>query len=252
MTTAPSHLSGWTLRRHHAQEDIGDVARAHLADCGECRAKLSALADAQTEFEGAHPLPAFVAGVRAKQAPRADRSARSRMGTWAAAAAVLFLVSSPSLWSLVRPNENRLKGGADMELRIAGRLGGVQRVAVPGVPERLVAGERVRIGYAAGGHRYVAALSIDETGDVTPIYPERGPMLPAERSRAGATYLPGSLEFTGSGAETVVVVMGDQPLEMDALVRAARESYRRGGGKLEALPPLDIPGEQFRRQVLKP
>jgi hypothetical protein len=65
-------------------------------------------------------------------------------------------------------------------------------------------------------------------------------------------FLPDSLEFTGSGAERVIVILSDDRLQVSAAVEAARKSYQAAGGDLSGMAPLQLPGEQFSRTVQKP
>jgi hypothetical protein len=97
----------------------------------------------------------------------------------------------------------------------------------------------------------VAAVSVDEKGSVSALYPEEGVSLPAEAAPR-TTYLPGSLEFTGHGRERVIVVLSDEALRVGALEAAAQEAFRRAGGDVSRLGRLDVPGEQFQRTLLKP
>ena len=121
----------------------------------------------------------------------------------------------------------------------------------PLLPEALANGERVRIGFRAGGYRYLAAVSIDEKGDVTALYPERGPSIRV-RTDGAKEYLSDSLEFTGHGLERVVVVMTADPLDVEDVRRAAKARYDEARGNLSQLGTLDLPGEQFHRTFLKP
>ncbi len=138
-----------------------------------------------------------------------------------------------------------------MIVRIAGAAG--QRTARTAEVERLLPGERLRIGYQSGGHRYLLALSIDEHGEVTPLYPERGASLTVPAGVPSAThFLPDSLELTGSGIERIIVVLSDQPIDVEAARTALRAGYALAGGRLEHLQQLDLPGEQFTRTFAKP
>jgi hypothetical protein len=138
-----------------------------------------------------------------------------------------------------------------MIVRVAGASG--QRTARVDGTEPLSAGERLRIGYQTGGHRYLLALSIDERGEVTPLYPEQGPSLIVPAGVATAThFLPDSLELTGTGLERIVVVLSDLPVDVQVARQAARAAYDRAGGDLGHLPRLDLPGEQFTRTFAKP
>jgi hypothetical protein len=141
-----------------------------------------------------------------------------------------------------------------MVVRISGAAG--QRTASGGAAEALASGERLRLGYQTGGHRYLLSLSIDEHGVVTPLYPERGASLTLPAGVPSAThFLPdslGSIELTGSGLERIIVLLSDQPIEMEAAQKAARAAYDRAGGNLSRLPPLGLPGEEFTRTFAKP
>jgi hypothetical protein len=146
---------------------------------------------------------------------------------------------------------NRIKGGAGVTVRVAGAAG--QRTARIDAAEPLAPGERLRIGYQSGGHRYLLSLSIDQHGEVTPLYPERGASLPvADDGEPATRYLPDSLELTGAGIERIIVVLSDQPIEVEAARRSARAAYERAGGDLSRLPPLALPGEEFERTFAKP
>jgi len=148
---------------------------------------------------------------------------------------------------------NGIKGGADVVVQIGGAPGSPQRSASIGAPETLSPGERIRIGYQPGGHRYVTSLSIDDHGEVTALYPEAGRSLPVGKGVATTPrYLPDSVEFTGKGNEQLIVLLSDQALDVETVKRAARAAFERAGRDLARLPALDLPGEQFRRTFVKP
>ena len=169
----------------------------------------------------------------------------------AAAAAVLVIA--------VRPGDERgghtpyvgTKGSAGVIVRVAGSDG--QRTADVAAIEALARGERLRIGYQPGSHRYLLSLSIDDRGEVTPLYPERGPSLTVpDGSRSATRFLPDSLELTGKGTERIVVVLSDQPIDVETARRAARAAYEKAGGNLARMTNLELPGEQFVRTFAKP
>lgn len=256
-----AHISEWTLRRLHAGElpaPEATQARAHVASCTDCGAALQGLVDAQNRFEAEVPFERFAAQVERaaarQQAPvRRPQWERYARPLAAMAAMVVVLVGVGRFMTApLRASEmrrNGLKGGAVAELRIAGT--GLQRAAQAEHSEPLAPGERVRLGYEAGPHRYVLAVSVDAAGEVTPLYPEAGEGLPVEPG-PGMHWLPDSLEFTGSGAERVVLVLSDTPLKVDAVVSAAREAFEAGQHDVANLPPLNVPGEQTHWILLKP
>ena len=237
------HAGNLALRRIHS----GELEDAHVRDCAECQAQLRELGAEQARFEADIPFERFAAGVE-----RAQRAHQTPRRSWLppvmgmAAAVVLAIGVQP----LLTRTGNRTKGGG-MVLRIAGPTGGPQRLAEPDVPEALGPGERVMLGYKPGTHKFVSAVSLDETGGVTALYPEYGKSLPVDEGDA-TYYLPDSIEFTGKGTEVVVLVLTDKPLDVGVLSRAAKDAYDAANGDLAHLGQIKVPGEQFRRVLLKP
>jgi hypothetical protein len=256
-----AHESEWTLRRLGAGELAADDAarvRAHAAACAACGATLRGLAKEQAAFEAAVPFEHFEAGVeRAARRQRRSESFRAPPRRWVATG--MALAASVLVVVLVRPlldgpgrgpGLNGIKGGAVAELRIGGGLG-PQREARPDAPEPLEPGERVMLGYQAHGQRYVAAVSVDAIGEVTPLHPESGESPPVEPG-SDMHWLPDSWELTGSGAERVVLVLTDAPVSVDALVDAARRAFQAADGDVTHMALLDVPGEQTHWVLLKP
>jgi hypothetical protein len=98
------------------------------------------------------------------------------------------------------------------------------------------------------------AISIDDAGTITPLYPERGGDLAVE-PRAELTYLPDSLEFTGHGRERVFVLLSDGPLSVAEVEKAARAAHARARGDLGALASVPVEGkklDQFTWLLQKP
>jgi hypothetical protein len=260
------HIGELELRRRRAGETLGaegPVIEAHAASCAECKARIRALDDEQRRFEAAISFDRFAAGVeRAARGTPAVARRRAPMRSWmvvptlamAAAVAVVVTFRGPLHGPGTQvhpPGYDGLKGGAGMLVRVAGAAG--QRTARVDDAEPLSAGERLRIGYQTGGHRYLLSLSIDEHGEVTPLYPEQGTSLTVPAGVSSAThFLPDSLELTGTGLERIIVLLSDQPVDMTVARRAARAAYDRAGGDLGHLPRLDLPGEQFTRTFAKP
>ena len=260
------HIGELELRRRRAGEALGAEGpgiEAHASTCAECKARIRALDDEQRRFEAAISFDRFAAGVeRAARGTSAVPRRRARIRSWmvvptlamAAAVAVVVTFRGPLHGPSTRvhpPGYDGIKGGAGMIVRVAGAAG--QRTARVDASEPLLAGERLRIGYQTGGHRYLLSLSIDEHGEVTPLYPEQGASLTVPAGLSNATrFLPDSLELTGAGLERIIVVLSDQPVDMAVARQAARAAYDRAGGDLGRLPRLELPGEQFTRTFAKP
>ena len=253
------HIGELTLRRRRAGEPLGPDApaiEAHATSCADCRARIRALDDEQRLFEGEISFDRFAAGVeRAARSAGKAKARRPSLNTWVApmlavAACVVAMVTFVPRPALQKP-ATRTKGGAGITVRVAGVDG--QRNARVDSTEPLARGERLRIGYQLGPHRYLIALTIDERGVVQALSPEQGKSLALPDAAGSATrYLPDSWELDGAGVERIIVVLSDQPIDVATATRAARAAYDKAGGNLARMPSLDLPGEQFVRAFAKP
>jgi hypothetical protein len=257
------HIGELTLRRRRAGEALGPdgpAIEAHATSCADCRARIRALDDEQRRFEQEISFDRFAAGV--ERAARGDRAVRraARARFWvpslaglAAAAAMLVVVVRTSGDDPGRRHPySGIKGSAGITVRVAGVDG--QRNARVDSAEPLSRGERLRIGYYVGEHRYryLLSLSIDDRGEVTPLYPERGTSAALTDASSATHYLPPSWVLDGAGTEHIIVVMSDSPIDVETAKRAARAAYDKAGGNLARMPSLDLPGEQFVRTFSKP
>ncbi|MEW6434177.1 MAG: ACP synthase [Myxococcota bacterium] len=257
MNAVVSHPSELKLRALLAGEPVDEALKAHAAACATCQARLEGFQEEQARFEAEIPFERFAAGVeRAARTPRKTpwrpmashnvRFALAIAASFVALVGVQRLAGAPD--SPTRP-----KGGADVEVVVAGSHGGPQRLASadPSTPEALGPGERVRVGLKAGPWTYAVVVSVDEAGAVSPVYDAGGHSLALART-ADTQFLPDSLEFTGKGLERVIVVLSDRPLSLDEVTAAAKARYEAAHGDLTHLAPLEIEGEQFHRTFLKP
>ncbi len=237
-----NHPGELKLRRFLAEEPLEAEIVSHLRDCADCEGRLGKLREEQKAFEAEIPFERFAAGVqksaRVQGKPGQARSENLRF-VLVLAACFVALVGAQQLFGHGE-STSRVKGGDAVDFVVAGPAG-PQRNAAP--VERLAAGERVRIGVT--GHRYVLALSIDERGEVSPLYAEA---LMGE----GQTWLPESLEFTGAGLEHVVVVLSDGPVDSERVAGQLKERFRAAGGDVGQLGTLDVPGVQVHRTFIKP
>lgn len=258
-----THIGELALRRYRVGElppEERQQAMAHAEACAHCRSRLRALEDEQRRFEQDISFERFAAGVtRATRTPHASQTPRApwlypAMGL--AALVTMAVLAGPLIDAFEDPRTaglNRTKGAAaKIDVRIAAGEDGPQRTAAEEAAEPLGPGERVRIGYETSAFAYVAVVSVDAQGVVSPLYPERGESLPVAGSNAGMTYLPGSLEFTGEGAEKVYVVFSDEPLPMELIGHAAERAFEESGRDVTKMTGLDVPGEVFHRTLLKP
>lgn len=235
-----SHPGELTLRRYLAEEALEPATVSHLKACNECEVRLGVLRDEQRAFENEIPFERFAAGV--ERAARQPRAAPVRTVSWQrvvlAVAALAVLVLSARLLTTPEPS-SRVKGGNEtVEFIVSGANG--QRSAAP--VENLASGERVRLGVS--GHRYVAAVSIDEQGEVSVIYSEA-------LEGTGRVWLPDSIEFTGSGREVVIVVASDAPIDAARLGTQLKERFA-ASRDLAQLGTLAVDGVQVHRTFVKP
>src|SRR5262245_16898626 len=254
------HIGELTLRRRRAGEALPDAAAIdeHATSCADCRARIRALDDEQRRFEQEISFDRFAAGVeRAARGAAKPKVRRPMLSTWlmpmvAAAACLVAMVTFVPRPIINKPQTTRTKGGPGINVRVAGVDG--QRNASSDSTEPLSHGERLRIGYYFGEHhyRYLLSLSIDDRGEVTPLYPERGASPALADGSAATRYLPGGWELDGAGTERIIVVMSDQPIDAATAARAARAAYEKAGGNLGRMSRLDLPGEQFVRTFAKP
>jgi hypothetical protein len=259
------HVGELRLRCFRLGELTGEAHTAvarHTAECPGCRARLETLDAEQRAFSNEIPFARFAGGVeRAARVPRASTSHPRRWlvgsaGLAAAAAAALLLVrpaddhradlavADHTGAGATAARRNRLKGGAPLgNIRIAAAGGTAQRSAAPGATVTLTAGDRLRLGYRAPGPAHLVALSIDDAGQVTPLYPESGPGRAVPAAPADLAYLPDSLELTGRGRERVYLFLAPRPFTVEAAAAAVREAYAAAGDLYKMKEPALAPGE---------
>jgi len=239
------HVGELALRCYRAGEFTAEACAevdGHLASCPACRAKLRVLVEEQRGFEREISFERFAGGVeRAQRVPR-QRPRRAWAagisGVVAAAAVALFLVKVSS------SGHNRIKGSSvEATARIASTKLPAQRTAPPGSQEVLEPGDRVRLGYKTADARYLAAISVDDRGEVTPLYPEAGQAL-AVSTTLETVYLPDSLEFTGAGRERVFLFLARTPFDLEAAKQAVKSAHQAAKGDLSALPNPAFAGGQ--------
>jgi hypothetical protein len=246
--TTPSqsgHLAEFVLRRYRAGEFSAEESAQtdrHLATCAPCRSKLRVLVEEQHAFEREIPFERFAGGVeRARRVPR-QRPRRLWFaglgGAVAAAAVVLFLVRAP------RPGINLTKGSSiEATVRVASAKASAQRTVPPGSQEVLEPGDRVRFGYRSAEPRYLAAVSVDDKGEITMLYPQSGPAL-AMAPTIETVFLPDSLEFTGTGREKVFLFLARKPFDSAAAKQAVKMAHDSARGDLGILPNPTFTGGQ--------
>jgi hypothetical protein len=247
------HVGELRLRRFRLGELTGpdeEAVARHTNDCAPCRARLKTLEEEQRQFQRDISFERFAGGV--ERASRVPRVLPRRVWTFGAvglaAAAALFIVVRPA-------HEVRIKGATEAAVRIGKADGRDQRAAPAGTVQALQPGERLRLGYRATAPAHLVAVSIDDAGAVTPLYPERGEGLPVE-PRTDVRYFPDSIELTGHGRERLFLVLSERPLSVGEVTAAARAAHESAHGNLEAATSVKVQGrgrvEQFTWLFEKP
>lgn len=259
----PTHeVSELTLRRFRAGELTPDD-QAHvetqIANDAHLRAQMKAIAEEQAKFETDISFERFAGGVA-----RAQRDLARKRVSWKlpalsastmafAAAAVFLLLARPTtapqgglVSTHVGVGANRTKG-SNAEIVAIVRVAsarGEQNTALPGKLFELHPGDRVRLGiHLRDSSEFVAAISTDEAGATTPVYPESGEALRVVATKE-PTYLPDSFEFTGKGRETLYVLVAPAAFDVNAASQALGTyiAATKALDKLDAHALPKIPG----------
>jgi hypothetical protein len=232
------------------------LIEGRIATDARLRAQLKSLADEQSHFEAEISFERFAGGVA-----RAQRDlARNRLSwktpvlgastmAFAAAAAFLFL-SRPTIapqgasvsTSIGLNRTKGTKAPIEVIVRIANARG-EQTTAQPGKDFDLTLGDRVRLGiHLRAGGGFVAAISTDEFGSSTPVYPESGAAIRVVSTKE-PTFLPDSFEFTGKGRETLFVLVAPESFDVNEASHALGSylSARPGRERFETLDQTMIP-----------
>jgi hypothetical protein len=207
--------SSMRVRRFEAGELLGDErarTESHLAGCGRCQATQRELARERALLARDLPFETLAAGVAERLARTTERRRPSRVVGLALAAGIAAAVAVPAL--LRSPSGDapgfRLKGGG-AELTLYARDGATALALSPSDP--VPPGAALRIGLTPAGHRFAVVALVDADGAA---------ILFSGAAEAGV--LPGAFEWTGAGEGTLVAVLADEPLDVEALAsRLSRE-----------------------------
>jgi hypothetical protein len=249
--TRRCEVSSLTLRRLAAGELSAEEERGvrrHLSACERCERALGEMEREAAAFRRELPFAHFERSVRARGRSRQRPTWARPIAAAAAAALALGLLAGPLESALApRGQGTRLKSGGAVDV-YAGGIGAAPRTVQSG--EALAPGERIRVGYHAADGRYLLVLSIDESGEVTPLYPEAGRSLKAEPGKQ-VRMLPDSVELTGRGWERLIALVSEKPLEVEAVRAQACAEFQRARS-LQAMTPLPVDAEEFSYLLKKP
>jgi hypothetical protein len=189
-----------------------DEARAHIASCEKCKARLAELEASRAAFVAEKPqLPS------------------QRPFPWTAAGVALAAAAAFVLWIGTPRNHpvERLKGGTQLAMFVAHE--GHVRPAAP--REQVSPGDSLQFTYSSDRSTYFAILSVDGGHKANIYFPDGGAKA-QELEPAQNKALSNSVELDNVlGAEKIYGLFCEQPLELEP-VRAQLE-------KFQALPLLD-------------
>lgn len=205
-------------------------ARAHVAGCARCSARLSEIEAARAAFAASAPplrLDGVARGARGALTDRAATEAR-RPRRWLAPAAASALAAAAAALLLFRAAPDPAGGaaersGAGERIKGANRIGFfVKRggiVQLGGAGERLQPGDAIQFTYSAAEPRYLVILSVDGASQASVYYPS-GPV--AARIEPGQdVVLPQSTVLDATlGAERIHGLFCAEPIAVEPL-RAA-------------------------------
>jgi hypothetical protein len=164
-------LSDLAIDRLVRGEGSGETARAHLATCQTCRARVADIEAARAEFQ--------------KTADRmTPRRPRRRWAMWSGGGAALAAAAA-ALILFVRGNDGgtRIKGGGG---RIAFYVEHEGKMRAGKAGERVAPGDTLQLVYTSVDPFYGAILSVDGAGQVSRYFPDgdRAAALPAGREQS--------------------------------------------------------------------
>ena len=228
------HIGSSTLRRLRAGEALAPrpAIDAHAAACAECRARIKRARRRAAPLRAGDLVRSLRGGRRARGAPAREAQARAARAEQLDARRAGDARPAWSRWSRASPLPGRRSNAAATRHQGRRRASSCASPAANGParsrastrPRRCARGERVRIGYQPGAHRYLLALSDRRARRRDAAVPRAGPSLARARRRGEATALPARQLGAGpaTGVERIIVVLSDQPIDVDDARSAPR------------------------------
>ena len=225
------------------EDERGRIERLLALDPA-LRSRLDALKSSDVEIARQYP-PALLderIRARARGDSRREVTTGRRGPGWLApalaAAAVVLAVGAGVLRSPAPADGIRLKGGEAELVVFRKTTAGSERLG----PGALAGpGDLIRVGYRAAGQPYGAILSTDGNGNVTQHLPRSGGRA-APLETGGTVLLDFSYELDDAPRwERFYLVTGDEPFDLEAVRRAARDVAAVGSEA--AAPLLEIPAD---------
>ena len=135
-----------------------DEARAHIAGCTRCAARLKEIEEERAAF--------LAEELRLPKQARQPR--RSRVAGWLSLAAGFAVSALGVKWALQLPEGERLKGGPQLSLFVRH----AEKVRPAGPREPVSPGDTLQFTYSSDRTRYLAVLSLDGSGRGNIYFPD--------------------------------------------------------------------------------
>jgi hypothetical protein len=247
----PTCLSDLSLDRL-ALNELGDQERAaltaHLADCPDCAAANTRLAEERALFA----REAALANLAADALIRAQRQPARRSWRWLVAPLGALAAGAAAFALFVRPSpEFRSKGEFSLSSYVLHPERGGAGTLHLGEP--LHPGDRLQFRYNGGKGGHLAIVAVDQSGEVSVYYPPGAMAAPVE----AGTDLPlsSAVELDSTlGQEVIVGVRCERPIAVAEIAGATRQAARaaraRGAAATE-LGPLGLPCAETRHRIDK-
>lgn len=240
----PSEFSLERLRHGELNgSEAGQAVSHHVAHCASCTTRLAGFAAAPPPFALDAVWRTALATGQLQGRPPARPTAGFR---WPAFVRRLALGSAFTVAAVTAALALRLQPAPPTDL-IKGAAWGLTviaktRTARDAVPiasgTRLVAGDRLRFQVATTWPvGYVAIISLDSTGAVSPLVPTEGDTVQVRAGRP--TLLDGAVELDDAkGPERIELVGCPRPMAAAQLVAVASATLARAGGDLHKMGPI--------------
>lgn len=224
----------------------------------ELRQRLQALEASDEEIRRRYPPAVLAADVRRRLETRAQATPRTagagffglRWRTVAALAGVLVVVvlAGPRLLGPGDESTDRVKG-LEPTLLLYRKTPAGSEALQDGAAAR--AGDLIRIGYRAAGHRWGVIVSVDGRGVVTRHLPREGTQA-ARLSTESEALLDFAYELDDAPRwERFYFVAGSEPFDAAAVVDAARRATASGAAGPPPALPLRLPVKQSSLLLIK-
>jgi hypothetical protein len=211
-----------------------DDVREHVATCERCTGRVGERKASAATFASDVGLDLRVAATERRVRVPRWRGAAIAAGVAVAAAAVVLLVLPR--WGVEKVGEAptaRTKGGLSLGLVAKRHDGRIESVSQPAA---LSPGEAIEFEISTQSAGFVAVVSVDSAGVVSPYAASRPVGAGSRQMLDGSIVLDDTL-----GPERIFAVLCQTEIEMDALEAGAKTALGRAGGDPVRIETLGVP-----------